>query len=104
MNKPMKILISLPLLLLALPSIAAPDPAAGKAKAAVCSACHGQQGKATIPGYPHLAGQRADYLESSLKAYRDGGRSHPLMNSMAKPLSDADVANLAAWYASLPGG
>ena len=99
----MKALASL-LLALALPVSAAPDAAAGQAKAAVCSGCHGQQGKASIAGYPHLAGQRADYLENALKAYRDGGRNHPLMNTMAKPLNDADIANLAAWYASLPGG
>ncbi len=99
----MKTLASL-LLLLAIPAVAAPDLAAGQAKAALCSGCHGQQGKANIAGYPHLAGQRADYLENALKAYRDGGRNHPLMNTMAKPLSDTDIANLAAWYASLPGG
>jgi cytochrome c553 len=87
-------------------SVAA-DAEAGKAKAAVCSACHGSNGMAQIPGYPNLAGQNEQYLVSALKAYknkqRSGGQS-AVMQGQAANLSDADIANLAAYYASLPAG
>lgn len=82
----------------------AADVAAGKAKAAVCAACHGANGISIIPDYPNLAGQKVKYLESSIKAYRDGERKNPIMSPMATGLSDADVANLAAYFASLPAG
>lgn len=79
----------------------AADINAGKTKSVVCAACHGPQGIAVIPGYPHLAGQNAQYLELQLKAFRDETRKNMLMTPMAKGLSDADIANLAAYYASL---
>lgn len=77
------------------------DVAAGKAKSATCAGCHGANGISNVPTYPNLAGQKEQYLVSSLKAYRDGTRVNPTMNAMAKPLSDADIDNLAAYYASL---
>jgi cytochrome c553 len=84
---------------------AAADAEAGKAKAAVCAACHGKDGIAQIPGYPNLAGQNEQYLVSSLKAYknkqRNGGQA-VIMQGQAAGLSDEDIANLAAYYASLP--
>ncbi|KUE78566.1 cytochrome c [Aeromonas schubertii] len=92
--------LALALLVTTLPALAA-DAEAGKAKAVVCAACHGVEGKAMIPGYPHLAGQSAQYTAKQLKAFRDGQRQDPVMAPMAKPLSDADIENLAAWYASL---
>ncbi|MGP9799965.1 c-type cytochrome [Rheinheimera sp. NSM] len=82
----------------------AADPQLGKAKAAVCAACHGANGISIIPDYPNLAGQKVKYLESSIKAYRDGERKNPIMSPMASGLSDADIANLAAFYAGLPAG
>lgn len=85
-------------------SALAADAAAGKAKSAVCAACHGQNGKAVIPGYPNLAGQNEQYLVASLKAYKSGARTGgnaPIMSAQAGMLSDADIANLAAYYASL---
>lgn len=91
------------LFLLAGPASAA-DLAAGKAKAAVCAACHGANGISIIPDYPNLAGQKVKYLESSIKAYRDGERKNPIMSPMASGLTDADVANIAAYFASLPAG
>lgn len=98
-------LLTLSALLLAIPSAqAAGDAAAGAAKAVVCGTCHGANGKSMVPAYPNLAGQHAEYLESALKAYRDGGRTNPIMNPMAKPLTDADIANLAAHFSSLPPG
>lgn len=81
------------------------DAAAGKAKAAVCAACHGQNGISQIPMYPNLAGQKEQYLVASMKAYknnqRQGGQSAIMTGQMAG-LNDADIANLAAYYASLP--
>lgn len=83
------------------------DVEAGKAKAAVCAACHGKNGIAQIPGYPNLAGQNEQYLVSALKAYknkqRSGGQA-AIMQGQAAGLSDEDIANLAAYYASLPAG
>lgn len=80
------------------------DAAAGKAKAAVCAACHGVAGIAAIPTYPNLAGQNAAYLVSALNAYkkkeRNGGQAM-IMQGQAAALSDADIANLAAYFASL---
>ena len=81
-------------------SAVAADAAAGKAKAAACAACHGQSGIATAPDAPNLAGQPEEYLGAQLKAYRSGARKHEVMSLMAKPLSDVDIANLAAWFAS----
>lgn len=82
----------------------AADIAAGQAKSATCVACHGANGISVVPIYPKLAGQHAAYLESSLKAYRsqerNGGQA-AIMWGMAAALSDEDIANLAAYYASL---
>lgn len=80
------------------------DVAAGKTKAAVCAACHGADGIAVIPGYPNLKGQNEQYLISSIKAYKNKQRTGGLaavMQAQASMLSDDDIANLAAYYASL---
>ena len=77
------------------------DVAAGRQKAAACAVCHGPLGLATLPDAPNLAGQSAIYLAAQLKAYRGGSRQHEVMTLMAKPLSDVDIDNLAAWYSSL---
>lgn len=82
-------------------SVLAADAAAGKAKSAACVACHAADGNSTMPIYPKLAGQHEAYLASAIKAYRDGqrtGGNAAIMAPMAKGLSDADVANLAAYY------
>lgn len=91
-------------LMMASPAMAAGDAAAGKAKAAVCAACHGADGIALIPGYPNLKGQNEQYLVSSLKAYKSKERSGGMamvMQPQAAMLSDADIENLAAYFASL---
>jgi cytochrome c553 len=82
-------------------AVLAGDAAAGKAKAASCAGCHGANGVSANPMWPNLAGQQPGYLVKSLKAYRDGTRSDPMMSPMAKPLSDADIDNLAAYFSSL---
>ncbi len=86
---------------LATGSALAGDAAAGKAKSQICVGCHGVNGISAIPTYPNLAGQKEQYLADSMKAYRDGQRNNPIMSPMAKPLSDADIANLAAYYAGM---
>jgi len=92
---------ALPLLLLWWGPAQAADVEAGQAKAAVCAACHGAEGRALIPNYPHLAGQNAAYLVKQLKAFKDGSRKEPLMVPFMAPLTEADMENLAAYYASL---
>jgi len=79
----------------------AADLAAGKAKAASCAGCHGVDGISNNPLWPNLAGQKAPYLMKQLKAFRAGTRQDPMMSAMARPLSDADIENLAAYYSSL---
>ena len=74
---------------------------AGKAKAAICGGCHGMEGISAIPTYPNLKGQKEQYLVKALRAYRDGQRNDPLMSPMAKPLSDNDIDNLAAYFSGL---
>ena len=80
---------------------AAQDAAAGRAKAAACIVCHGPMGLSTQPDAPHLAGQPALYLATQLRAYRSGARKHEVMAVMAKPLTDDDIQNLAAWFSSI---
>ena len=77
------------------------DAAAGKAKAASCGGCHGTMGISAVPTYPNLAGQKEAYLAKQMKAFKDGTRKDPTMNAMAAPLSDADMANISAYYAGL---
>lgn len=80
------------------------DIEAGKAKAAICAACHGPDGIAIIDGYPNINGQNEAYLVSSLKAYKNKQRNGGLavvMQAQASMLNDTDIENLAAYYASL---
>jgi cytochrome c553 len=68
-----------------------------------CVDCHGAGGNAPIDAsYPKLGGQYRDYLAHSLQMYRDGGRSHALMASQAKGLTDQQIADLAAYFAAQP--
>jgi len=82
-------------------SMAGGDAAAGKAKSATCAGCHGAAGISANPMWPNLAGQKDAYMVKQMKAFRDGKRSDPMMSPMAKPLSDADIDNLAAYFSSL---
>lgn len=81
----------------------AADINAGKAKAAVCQGCHGSAGVSSSPLWPSLAGQGAIYLESQLNKFKSGQRENEVMKPIAAGLSEADMQNLAAYYASLPG-
>ena len=94
--------IALAIMGLGLASMAqAGDAAAGKEKSSTCDACHGADGIGTTNLNPNLAGQKEAYLVKAIKAYRDGTRKDPMMGAMAKPLSDADIDNLAAHFSSL---
>jgi cytochrome c553 len=77
------------------------DAAAGQAKAQRCAVCHGSIGMAVAPETPNLAGQPPGYLKNQLRHYRDGSRKHEVMTIMAKTLTDANIDNLAAWFASI---
>jgi len=89
------------LLLVTANSGMAGDLTAGRSKAASCSGCHGVNGISANPLWPNLVGQKQAYLTKQLKAFRDGTRSDPMMTPMAKPLSDADIEDLAAYFSSL---
>lgn len=89
-------LISMPLA-----SYAAGDAAAGKSKSAVCAACHGAAGISANDIWPNLAGQKQGYLIKQMKAFKDGSRKDPMMSPMSAPLSDDDIANLAAYFSGL---
>lgn len=84
-------------------AMAGGDPVIGKTKATPCVACHGEDGRGIAPNYPVLAGQHADYLAHALRQYRSGERKNPIMAGFATGLSDSDIADLAAWFASLEG-
>lgn len=96
--------LGLAAMMIAAPSFAAGDAEAGKAKAGICAACHGANGIAVIPGYPNLAGQNEQYLVYALKAYKAGERSSAqamIMKPQADMLNDADMENLAAYFAQM---
>ena len=76
------------------------DVEAGRVLASVtCIACHGEDGNATIPGYPHIAGQSARYLFRQMQLMRDGDRDPKLMAGQLDNMTDADLRDLAAFYA-----
>ena len=77
------------------------DLAAGKAIAeADCSSCHGMDGRGATPEIPHLTAQPTQYLIEAMHAYRDGGRLHAALQDMTSGMSEADIANIAAYYSS----
>jgi len=76
------------------------DAEAGKKKSAPCAACHGANGVSVGPDFPNLAGQYEDYLVTVLHHYKNGKRKNPIMTGMAANLSEKDVADLAAFFAS----
>lgn len=90
------------LLVAASTTAGAQDAKAGRAKAsAQCAVCHGANGLSQHPEAPNLAGQVEMYVMKSLEDFRAGRRSNEMMTVVSKDLTDADIANLAAWYASI---
>jgi cytochrome c553 len=80
----------------------AADPPPGPAKTQACATCHGPHGISVAPDAPSLAGQPQIYLAAQLHAFRDGRRLHPVMNLVAKGLSEQEIEQLSSWYASIP--
>ncbi len=79
---------------------AAGDAAKGQAKAAACAACHGADGNSTNPDWPKVAGQHPKYVEKQLMDFKAGRRVNAMMTGMVAPLSEQDMADLAAFYAA----
>jgi cytochrome c553 len=106
-----KLMIALLFGAVSMNAFAGGDVAKGEALAKKynCASCHGADYKSPIdPAYPKLAGQHPDYLVHALTAYKRGAsgpnsRNNPIMGGMAQPLSDRDMADIAAYLSSLPG-
>ncbi len=100
----MRILVAACAALVAVPAQSA-DVAKGEQLAqAQCAACHGKDFFSPVdPSYPKLAGQYPDYLEKALRDYQTGARKNPIMAGLAKPLTRADIQNVAAYLSRLPG-
>lgn len=81
----------------------AADAAAGKEKAKVCAACHGENGISAVGDFPKLAGQHHDYMVRALNDYKTGARKNPIMAAQVANLSRRDMEDLAAHYSSQPG-
>jgi len=79
------------------------DAAAGQTKAAACAACHGTDGNSMAPNFPKIAGQAESYIVKQLQDFKAGNRTDPTMNAMAMPLSETDMADIGAFYASQVG-
>lgn len=88
-------------LLLSIDPVTAGDPAAGQEKAVKCKQCHGLDGLGKLPIYPNLAGQSTEYLTKQLHDFQQGRREDQMMTFLAKELTEDDIADLAAYYASI---
>jgi len=93
-------LLGLMALILGGTCLAAGSPEAGQAKAATCAACHGMDGNSLNPEWPSIAGQHESYIIKALRSFKSGERQNVLMSGMAMPLSDEDMADLAAYFSS----
>jgi len=82
------------------PVMAVGDPEAGQSKAGVCAACHGMDGNSQVAQWPKIAGQHEDYLARQTRMVRDQQRDVPQMYPIVMNLSDQDIADISAWYAS----
>jgi cytochrome c553 len=80
--------------------VLAGNPEAGKTKAGACAACHGLDGNSADPQYPKLAGQHEQFIYRQLRLYKSGERENPIMQGMAAPLSEQDMRDLGAFFAT----
>lgn len=103
MNKYAMVFATLTLLATQTPIAVGANIAEGKRKSASCQACHGVDGNSPSAEFPKLAGQHADYLKMALMDYKTGVRKNPIMSGFAAPLSEQDMADLAAYFASQSG-
>jgi cytochrome c553 len=98
---PVALLFAVGAPLAAEPAAGAPDPAKGAAiSTSVCAACHTNDGSRGSAANPIIQGQHPDYLVKQLAEFKAGKRDNPVMKAMAAPLSEADMKNVAAFYAS----
>ncbi len=95
----MALLAGLGMTLATMPAGAAGNAAAGQAKAAVCAGCHGPDGNSLADMWPKLAGQLPEYIDKQLHDFKAGRRANEQMSPMAKPLSDQDIQDVAAYFA-----
>jgi len=102
MNHKTLYLVAIAAMVAASPAPAADAAAAKKIVTEVCQTCHGVDGNSKAPDFPRLAGQHPDYLAKALRDYKSGARKNPIMAGFAATLSNADIDNLAAYYASQP--
>ena len=80
------------------------NPQLGKSKASSCASCHGEDGNSENSMFPRLAGQYESYLVRALSEYKSGARSNPMMMGFASTLSEEDMKDVAAYYASQKKG
>lgn len=85
-----------------LASAQAADAQAGRKKARACQTCHGIDGASRLAEAPNLSGQVETYLVKALHDFKEGRRTNEMMTLVVEPLTDDDMADLAAWYASIP--
>jgi cytochrome c553 len=90
------------LLVAASAGAAQPDPAAGKVESVICATCHGSDGISVATDVPNLAGQHYEYLVQQLIAFKGGTRRSGVMNEMVRPMSLAQLRNVAAYYSTVP--
>ena len=103
MNSTLRILV-FAFLLISVQAVAAGDAKRGETRGETCLGCHGIASYTNVyPTYrvPKLGGQHAEYISAALKGYRSGERSHPTMNAQAAGLSDQDIEDIAAYFASI---
>ena len=79
-----------------------PNPTSGRHLAAACAACHGGDGISVDNSIPNIAGQHYVYLVQQLSDFKSGARVSPLMAEFSRPLSDQQIADLSAYYSSMP--
>ncbi len=79
---------------------AAVETPTAPARLGLCAACHGEDGRARIPGAPNLAGQPYQYLLQALHEYRDGERNVPVMRAAVGPLTETDMQAMAHWFSA----
>jgi cytochrome c553 len=88
------------LVLISLQAFAKGDAVAGQGKSAICTACHGVDGNSAVPNWPKLAGQHEKYLVRQVTLIKSGDRQVPEMLGIVPSLSDQDIEDLAAYFAS----
>ena len=79
-----------------------PNARAGQLISTTCAVCHGSDGLSVDTSIPNLAGQHYVYLVQQINAFKHGSRNSPFMNELARPLTEEQIEDIAAYYASVP--